>query len=332
MSRGGPAPGGSGASRGDRPVPRQTDPFAAASAAADLPDHGLDRTYEESGPEGSVMPKPPLLRLPQSIAEARVRPRGAALLGMLIIVVVAAGLFAGRVWWTQQSAMPQSLASADEVAADRRASPVGSTSGPAGRQSSGAPSVAASTSGSGPPVAGTSGGAAPSPTDPSANASAQVVAHVVGEVARPGVVKLPAQARVEEAIRRTGGLSKRADATSVNMARLLVDGEQIVVLAKGSGRPPGAPPASAGPAGTSGAGASGAARGSAAGGTGPAQVDLNTADVAALETLPGVGPVMAQRILAWRSQHGRFSSVDELGEVSGVGEKTLARLRPLVRV
>ncbi len=255
------------------------------------------------------------------------RPRGAALLGMLVVVLVAAGVFGGRVWWAERSAVPQSLAATDAVArgdSEPKAGRGGGTSRPSAAIGTAEASVGAGEKTSAPVAAG-------GPT--AAANSGEVVAHIVGEVVRPGVVRLPAQARVEEAIRRTGGLSRRADATSVNMARPLVDGEQIVVLARGAQRAPGAAPAAtgapqAGAAGAAGQGAGGGAAGAAGSGT----VNLNTADAATLETLPGVGPVMAQRILAWRTEHGRFSSVDELGEVSGVGEKTLARLRPLVAV
>jgi competence protein ComEA len=107
----------------------------------------------------------------------------------------------------------------------------------------------------------------------------------------------------------------------LNLARVLVDGEQLVVPGPGDPVPaqqpaPSAPsaPAGGGPPGTG------------------APLDLNAAGQDALDALPGVGPVLAARIVAWRTQHGRFSTVDELGEVPGIGPKALERLRPLVRV
>ena len=108
---------------------------------------------------------------------------------------------------------------------------------------------------------------------------------------------------------------------------LFVDGEQVVVPRPGETvtAAPGAPDASGAPAGAPGAG------GGAAPGTG-GLVDLNTADLATLETLPGVGPVLAQRILDWRTEHGRFTAVEELGEVSGIGDKIYAQLSPKVTV
>ena len=151
---------------------------------------------------------------------------------------------------------------------------------------------------------------------------AEVVVHVVGAVHRPGLVRLPAGSRVADAVRAAGGATASARPASVNLARLLVDGEQLVVQRRG--RPPllAAGPGITGPVG--------AATSGTAGPTAP--VDLNSATLEALDGLPGIGPVLAQRILDWRTANGRFSAVDELGEVSGIGEATLADLRPVVTV
>lgn len=142
----------------------------------------------------------------------------------------------------------------------------------------------------------------------------RVVVHVVGRVRRQGVVTLSVGARVGEAITAAGGAASGAAPQRLNLARRVVDGEQIVV--------PGPRDAVA---------VSGAA---AAGGTGgePAALDLNTATQAQLDELPGVGPVTAAAIIAWRTQHQRFSRVEELAEVDGIGPKTLERLRSRVRV
>jgi competence protein ComEA len=130
------------------------------------------------------------------------------------------------------------------------------------------------------------------------------------------LVELPAGSRVDAALSAAGGATHKADLASVNLARLLVDGEQIVVLRKGRRT---APLGSPGPPADASAS--------------PGQpVDLNIATLEQLDGLPGVGPVLAQRIIDWRTAHNRFSSVDELTEVSGIGERTLADLRPLVRV
>ena len=123
-----------------------------------------------------------------------------------------------------------------------------------------------------------------------------------------------------DAVEAAGGPTSKADLSALNLARVLVDGEQVRVPAVGD------PPVTSPGTGGGGTGAGGPGVGGAAG----AKVPLNTADLAALDTLPGVGPVLAQRILDWRTEHGRFTSVDELGEVSGIGEKLLAQLSPLV--
>lgn len=145
-----------------------------------------------------------------------------------------------------------------------------------------------------------------------------VVVDVVGQVKRPGVVELAAGSRVHQAVAAAGGALRGADLTQVNMARLVVDGEQVVVPRVGQVAPPAAVPG--GPAPTSGAAPTGA------------PVDLNTATASELDALPGVGPVLAQRILDWRATNGRFSSVDELSEVSGIGDAVLTGLRSRVRV
>ncbi|ROP45831.1 helix-hairpin-helix domain-containing protein [Pseudokineococcus lusitanus] len=180
-----------------------------------------------------------------------------------------------------------------------------------------------------PPATGTASGGA---------AAAVVVVHVVGQVGAPGVVRLPEGSRVAEAVAAAGGASEGADLARVNLARLLVDGEQVVVPAPGEELP--APEAApAGGAGASAGGATGTAPGAAPGaggaGGGPggaAPVDLNTATLADLDALPGIGPVLAQRVLDVRAEMGAFTSVEELGEVSGIGEARLADLRDRVVV
>ena len=133
---------------------------------------------------------------------------------------------------------------------------------------------------------------------------------------------MPVGSRVQDAVEAAGGPTREADLARVNLARLVVDGEQVHVPAPGDPDPPVGPVTGGAATGGSGGG------GSTSGASGP--VSLNTADLAGLDTLPGVGPVLAQRIVDWRTQHGRFTSVEELGEVSGIGEKLLAQLSPLV--
>ncbi len=150
-----------------------------------------------------------------------------------------------------------------------------------------------------------------------ASAAPELIVDVVGKVNRPGIVTVPKGSRVFEAIEAAGGLKGRVDVTAINMARELTDGEQVLVgiepvVVPGAGAPvPGAGPGGA-PAG--------------------AKVNLNTATAEQLDTLPGVGPVTAQAILGWRQANGRFGSVDDLLDVKGIGEATLAELKDLVVV
>jgi competence protein ComEA len=159
------------------------------------------------------------------------------------------------------------------------------------------------------------------PVTPAAAGGADLVVHVAGEVAVPGVVRLPPGSRVVDAIAAAGGAEAGVDLTPLNLARLLSDGEQVLV---GVDPPPGGDT-------LAGVGGAGPAAPSDAGPADP-RVDLNTATAAQLEELPGVGPVLAGRILAWREEHGRFTSPDELREVSGIGPKTYEALADLVRV
>lgn len=158
---------------------------------------------------------------------------------------------------------------------------------------------------------------APAPAADSATSSTaapELVISVVGRVARPGLVRLPDGSRVADALDAVGGALPDTDLMGLNLARRLSDGEQLMV-----GVTP--PPGQATDGGVMGAPA----------GTDPV-VNLNTATVDQLDALPGVGPVTAQRILDWRVKHGRFTSVDQLREVSGIGQARFAQLRDLVRV
>lgn len=155
-----------------------------------------------------------------------------------------------------------------------------------------------------------------------------VVVHMAGQVQQPGIVSVPAGSRVADAVAAAGGLSPAADALRLNLARPVTDGEQVLVLAEGEQAPAGwvgvGSEVLATPAPGGGTGGEAAATG------GP--VDLNTATLADLETLPGVGPVLAQRILDWREANGRFSSIEELREVGGIGEKRFGELATRVGV
>jgi len=162
------------------------------------------------------------------------------------------------------------------------------------------------------PLAGTSGsgGGPQSPSGSGAAGAGQVVVDVVGAVRHPGVYRLAHGDRVEDAVARAGGLTRRADPAAVNLAAPVADGEQIVVAARGPG----------------GAGAVAAAGGGAPG----APVSLSSATAEQLDALPGVGPVTAQKIVEYRQQHGAFTSVDELDAIPGIGPSRLHDLQGLV--
>ncbi len=156
-----------------------------------------------------------------------------------------------------------------------------------------------------------------SPTALAGPTSAGVTVHVAGKVRRPGVVTLPAGARVADAIRAAGGLRPGAGTGSLNLARRVVDGEQIVVGVPAAPQPGAAPPGAPGVPGV----------------PAPGQpLDLNTATVEQFDALPGVGPVLAQRIVEYRTRNGGFRSVEQLQEVTGIGERRYAELKDLVRV
>ncbi|MBF6140527.1 helix-hairpin-helix domain-containing protein [Nocardia farcinica] len=171
-------------------------------------------------------------------------------------------------------------------------------------------------------------GSVPVPETPPA--TGELVVSVVGLVHRGGLVRLPAGARVADAIAAAGGPRDGADLTGLNLAQRVQDGDQILVGAAaptGDGPRLGSATISAGGAG----GAAGTTTGAPVPGT-AGKIDLNTATEAQLDALPGVGPVTARAILAWRTANGRFTAVDQLAEVDGIGPARLARLRELVTV
>lgn len=195
----------------------------------------------------------------------------------------------------------------------------------------GAPTAGAASGGPS-PSAGASAGAAPS-----APGAGRVVVHVLGAVRRSGVVELPASSRVGDALERAGGATDDADLDRLNLARVLTDGERLYVPRVGQQEVPEAlgpvaDGAAAGPTAGAGAGAGSGGGSAGTGGEGAAVVDLNTADQTALETLPGIGPGLAGRIIAWRDEHGRFTAVEDLLDVSGIGDVRFAELRDRVRV
>lgn len=264
--------------------------------------------------------RPPPLHSPwERLAEWRVgRGRSS---GQLVASALALVALAAVGWWLLRPPAPPVESSIPLAATGA------TTEGPGGASGGGA----ATGAGPGDGVAGEDGDGA------SAGATTSTVADVVvqaaGAVGRPGVYRLPPDARVDDLVRRAGGLRADADADRVNLAAPLVDGERIWVPRQGEADPP---EVVAGAGGGSGSGRSAGGGGPGGSGIGasatPAVVDLNTATADDLDTLPGIGPATASAILAYRDEHGRFSTVDELLEVRGIGDAKLEQLRPLVRV
>jgi competence protein ComEA len=137
-----------------------------------------------------------------------------------------------------------------------------------------------------------------------------IYVHLLGAVSRPGLYALPPDSRAIDAVAAAGGFAEGADRAALNLARFLSDGEQVYVPREGevAQNQPGAVGAIGG------------------------KVNLNTADAATLETLPGVGPALAARIIAWRETNGRFTAPDDLKGVSGIGDKTFEGMQDLVTI
>ncbi|MFD9007565.1 helix-hairpin-helix domain-containing protein [Streptomyces sp. NPDC059552] len=219
-------------------------------------------------------------RLPLWLQDrCEVRPRTVA--AVAVVLVAAVGFAGQQYWW----ARPQTVTAPAVV-------------------TPGAVPAASAASAGAPAGVGSPGGAA------------RIVVDISGKVRDPGVRRLPAGSRVEDALDAAGGVRPGTDTTGLNRARVLVDGEQVVV-----GAP--APPPVAGAGGGPGPGAGP--------GPGPGPLSLGSATVAQLDGLPGVGPVLAQHIVDFRTARGGFRSVEELRQVDGIGERRFADLRTLVR-
>ncbi|WP_190168834.1 ComEA family DNA-binding protein [Streptomyces mirabilis] len=223
--------------------------------------------------------------------------RSVTALGVLLVVAV---VFAVQQFWGGRT---QSVRAPEVV---RAVAPYGGQSGAVERKSA---------------EPGGSAGAPPSPAGSTGSTGTAIVVDVSGKVRSPGLQRLPAGSRVEDALRAAGGARPGANTEGLNRARLLVDGEQVLV---------GVPVAVAGPVTGGGSSATGIG-GSVSGAVPSAPVSLNTATVDQLDTLPGVGPVLAQHIIDYRTQHGGFRSVDELREVNGIGDRRFSDLQKLVR-
>lgn len=259
-------------------------------------------------------------RVPLTVRSAFCGRFGAHHLAVLVLVLAAALCLAA--WWAL-SARPEVQAVPGTV------TPPSTVPAPP------SPSIAAAPIAT-PPIPPTAPAATPTtpvagqphpglpPLAPASDAAAEqlLVVDVAGKVRRPGIVILPWGSRVADALEAAGGVQPRVDLVTLNLARMLVDGEQLLVGIEAATVPgPGTwpdPTVVPQPVATPGAPA--------------VLVNLNTATLADLDTLPGVGPVTAEAILTWRTENGAFSTVDELLEVSGIGDVTLGELRDLVTV
>jgi competence protein ComEA len=249
------------------------------------------------------MSQPPPFVLPPEGPVSRVRAllAGAGRQRVAVALLALGALLAAGVVWAR--------------ATPRLAGPV-SGQDAAGSPAQTLPRVAPAGAGEGGAAAAAAAGSAGAGSAGSGAAAVdgRVAVHVAGRVRRPGLVRLPAGSRVQDAIRAAGGSTAGADLDAVNLARRLTDGEQVLV--PGPGDPP--PPPS--PGGDPGSGA-----------TPSAPLDLNTATLEQLDALPGVGEVTAGRIVAYRSAHP-FTAVDELLEVPGIGQRRFEQLKDLVTV
>lgn len=312
-------------------------PFPPAVAQLRVHESGPDR-HQDAGPDlGDALPvvRPDDLALRGSVLArwraGRVDPgrRGAAALALvaaLAVLLTAAVVIRSRPQPVPAPAPPAVLqpgapAVSGPVMGEGASEPgQGAAGGVPAAAEDGAAAAGGQPLPQGPATPAGSGQRAAGGGQQAAAGGGQVVVAVLGTVALPGLVRLPPGSRVDDAVRAAGGVLPGSDPGLLNLARVLTDGEQVFV---GIEPPPGQPapgPAPAGPAG-------GAPPASASG-----PVDLNTATLADLDGLPGVGPVLAQRILDWRTDQGPFTSVDQLREVSGIGEKTFAELEPAVAV
>lgn len=233
--------------------------------------------------------------LPERWRGARVDPGRAGAVALILVAAIGAVIAAIGVW----SGRPQ----AEPVPPALPVVAIGPGSGPGAGPATAAASL---------PPEPAAGSGAPEP--------AELVVDAAGRVRSPGLVRVPEGARVADVLDAAGGVLPGTDLGSVNLARKVSDGEQVAV-----GVPP-APDAQP----VAGSGASGAGAGPAAPSGG--KTDLNRASLEQLDALPGVGPVTAQRILDWRARNGRFSRVDQLREIEGIGERKFAQLREVVAV
>ena len=293
-----PPPRSGGGSGGHNRLDPPTLPMLLAGMPDAQPRAGPRRPHEDPGGIGAGDPLEPaplgrvgtaLRRLtPESWRGARIDPGRPGATALAVVAAVAAVVAAVGVWFERPRAEPVPDLPAVTVSAAETAAPA-------------APA----------PVPATTAAAPTAPPAP-------LVVSVSGKVHRPGLVEVPEGARVADVLAAAGGALPGTDLSALNLARRVVDGEQVAVGVPAAPDAVPIPPPGAAPP--------------VAGGAPAGKVDLNTATVEQLDALPGVGPVTAQRIVEWRTRHGRFARVEQLREIEGIGERRFAQLRELVVV
>ncbi|MER7581811.1 helix-hairpin-helix domain-containing protein [Kitasatospora sp. NPDC097691] len=293
----GPAPGAASSVTDERPA---TGPPTGGAPLPPGTEGGIvaDPAGAAAGPPGAGV----RLRSAPFASAAALDRRAVA--GLVILLLFAVGYAVQHFWLARpETVAVPALAAASALPGADTAAPVDAVSG------AGAVGAGTAVPGEAAPGAAVSGVAA----------GAAVVIDVGGRVHVPGLHTLPGGSRVADALRAAGGVLPETDTRSLNLARILTDGEQLLVGEQAAQAP--APAAGSGP-------------GTGTGLPGPAAprppVSLNRATLEQLDTLPGVGPTLAQRILAYRASHGSFRSLDQLRQVSGIGVRTYTELRPLL--
>lgn len=276
--------------RGDPPVAHrhtQVRNLHGVPGRADDTDPGLDADADlDPVPIVPVPGRHSTRHLPADLARGwsdRLRLTGAHVAAIAVVMAIAVGVAAWLAVRSDAEPVPTVAPAVEPLTAQSTAAVP-------------APPTASATPGATPPAAG------------------EVTVDVAGKVRRPGIAVLPPGSRVVDAVEAAGGARRGVELVSLNLARPLVDGEQILVGVAAPAGVVGSLGATAGPEGA-----------------GPL-VNINTADLAALETLPGVGPVTAGAIESWRAEHGGFTAVEELLEVNGIGDATLAEIAPHVTI
>lgn len=296
-----------------------TRPAALAGADADV--------GEEQQPSVEADPIAPwdaadFLSRPQAPLRGRGKVWG--LRALLLFILLAAGIVTWRVASAAHASPEVVTARQTPASAAPGAASASSSQGAGAAEASGTASSGASVDG---PAAGTPSSDASGASGVTAPAGASVHVHVAGAVKKPGLYVLPADARAQDAVTAAGGAVRGADLDAINLAAPVQDGTQLRVPRVGEATSGAAVPTADGSQGGNGAATNGAGGQTGQGGSTTAVIQLNSADATQLQELPGIGPALAERLIEWRTEHGRFGSEADLDAVPGIGPAMLAKLR-----